>query len=177
MSAIINSAPSPAATAAQLAVQGASDTATATTDAGTADSGVGSFGALFQQLLLGKRPMVAADPVIPVVAADPAMPLTLALSADATSAAEVNPAGTLAALMPFLEGLGLLKTDTQEEGRNLKGPATTDIDDVDPAALAGIAPALTPQLVAAAAITAAQTTSGNSLPAPVRYYPCQPVLY
>ncbi len=104
MSATINSAPSPAATAAQIAMQGASDTATAATDAGTADSGVGSFGALFQQLL-GKQPVVAADPV---------MPVTLALSADATSAAEVNPAGTLAALMPFLEGLGLIKTDTAE---------------------------------------------------------------
>jgi flagellar hook-length control protein FliK len=162
MSAMISSAPSPAATAAQLTVQGASDTATAATDAGTADSGVGSFGALFQQLL-GKQPLVAADPVI--------MPATLALSADATSAAEVNPAGTLAALMPFLEGLGLLKSDTPGDGRDLKDPATVDTDDVDPAALAGIAPALTPQLVAAAAITAAQTTAGNSSPAPALILP------
>lgn len=152
MSATINSAPSPAATAAQIAVQGASDTATAATDTGTADSGVGSFGALFQQLL-GKQPLVVADPV---------MPVTLALSADATSAAEVNPAGTLAALMPFLEGLGLIKTEAADAGKNIEDPAMQDTDDVDAATLAGIAPALTPQLVAAAAITAAQATSGNT---------------
>lgn len=161
MSATINSAPSSATAVAQIAMQGAADTATAAADAGTADSGVGSFGALFQQLL-DKQPGLAADPV---------MPVTLALSADATSAAELNPAGTLAALMPFLEGLGLIKTDTPGDGRDLKDPATADTDDVDPAALAGIALALTPQLVAAAAITAAQTTSGNSSPAPALILP------
>ena len=164
MSATINSAPSPATTVAQIAMQGAADTATAAADAGTADSGVGSFGALFQQLL-GKQPVVAADPV---------MPVSLALSADATSAAEVNPAGTLAALMPFLEGMGLIKTDTPGDDRDLKDPAAPDTDDVDPAALAGIAPALTPQLVAAAAITAAQTTAGNSSPAPALILPDAP---
>jgi flagellar hook-length control protein FliK len=157
MSATINSAPSPAAPLAQVAVNGAgaSDTANGAADSGAADSGVGSFGALFQQLL-GKQPVVAGDSARAAVQALPA-------AEDATSlAAGDNPADTLAALMPLLEGMGLINTDTTEARRALKDLATTDTDDVDAAALAGIAPALTPQLLAAAAITAAQASSGNS---------------
>jgi flagellar hook-length control protein FliK len=154
MSATISSAPSPAAPVAQIAVNGAgaTDTAAVVADSGAADSGVGSFGALFQQLL-SRRPAVEAEPV---------MLTPLALSADVPSATEVNPAGTLAALMPFLEGMGLIKTDTAEASRDLKDPATQDTDDVDAAALAGIASALTPQLVATAAITAAQASAATS---------------
>jgi flagellar hook-length control protein FliK len=148
MSATISSAPSPAAPVAQIAMNGAgaTNTSAVVADSGAADSGVGSFGALFQQLL-GKQPVVAADPAM------------LVQPVDTTPATEVNPAGTLAALMPFLEGMGLIKTDVAEITKDLQDLATSDTDEVDAETLAGIAPALTPQLLAAAAITAAQTTS------------------
>lgn len=159
MSAMINSAPSPAAPAAQLAmnIAGAPATAAVPADSGAADSGVASFGALFQQLL-GKQAVSAADPLALA---------TLVLPADAATATatEVNPVGALAALMPFLEGLGLIKTETAEAGTDLENPLTTDTAEVDAAALAGIAPALTPQLLTAAAITAARATAGNSVQA------------
>jgi len=154
MSATINSAPSPASPALALAPNGtgALDAIAITADPGAADSGVGSFGALFQQLL-GKQPVNAVDPAVLA---------TLVLPEDGAATTEINPVGTLAALMPFLEGLGLIKTNITEGSSDLKDPAMPDTDDIDPAALAGIATALTPQMVAAAAITAAQTTSGNS---------------
>lgn len=143
MSATINTAPNPAASSVQVAMNGANSTESTAVaaNAGDTESNVGSFGALFKQLL-GKEPVADADSG------------TFIFPADATKGTDPSTDGTLAALLPFLEGMGLVQTDTAQAGKNLK-----DIpEDTDETPLAGFASALTAQITVTAD-TAAQPNS------------------
>lgn len=147
MPATISSLPSTAAPAAQIALSasGTTDSAMTEADAG----GMASFAELFQRLA-GQQLSANTDPVQMILPAEAV--LAAATAAEPTEVGE----NTLAALMPFLEAMGF----TQDEKRGTEKLELTD-EDTDASLLAGIATALTPQLTAAPAISAAQPGTGN----------------
>ncbi|MBA3034093.1 MAG: flagellar hook-length control protein FliK [Gammaproteobacteria bacterium] len=145
MSATIHTASSPAVSLVPATQAGAgdADTAFASSDAGNPEQ----FTALFQQLL-GKQ--ISAD------VGQNAMVLP------AGTAIEVDPAqlsDTLAALLPFLDALGLTKNDARKAAGDVLKSLTEVSAEGSP--LAGLAVALSPQSANDPAISAARERFGN----------------
>lgn len=157
MPATISSIPSPALPVAQFAMS-AADASDGASVSSSADTGQGAFAELFQKLT-GKQLSADAD------AGATALPIDVMMAATtATDSAEAGDA--LVALLPFLEAMGLVKTETApEEGHDTLLPGKGE--DVDASPLAGIASALTPQLSAATAAISAGNGAQSGLPAPL----------
>lgn len=155
MSATISTAPNPATPTVQALLTGVSEPG-ATLDSSDA-SDAGQFTALFQQLLSGQLAIDAA--------AQPGL-----LPAETVVAtASVDPGAALAALLPFIEALGLTQN---------AAAASADIEenllkeDSAGSPLAGLAAALTAQSASKTAISAANSAAedGGRRPAAALTY-------
>ncbi len=152
MSAIISPAPSPAASTAQIALSSSGSADAAATDT----AGAGSFAALFQQLA-GKQLSTNLRPDQTVLPTD-----------TATAIENTETGDSLTALLPFLEAMGLMPVAAASTNPDKTEMSAEEI--ADASLLAGIAPALTPQLAPmanTAAISAVQLSAANNAQVPL----------
>ncbi|MEW6164216.1 MAG: flagellar hook-length control protein FliK [Pseudomonadota bacterium] len=158
MSAIISLPPGAALTATQAALNGPAGVDGAGGLSGDA-GGTGSFAALFQQLA-GKQ--LSAELLGQIdVSADAADAAAAAGDAEAIAGED------LAALMPFLEAMGIVPVaPVPTEAGEISG-VPVDADPTEALPLAGIAPVLPAQTGSAAAISAVEAGDHAVSPAPL----------
>ncbi len=138
MPAQLSAAPGQALSAAQNILHPASAAASGLTTAADTPAGdhAPSFAALFRQLAARQ------------LSGDEA-PISLQLQADATVTTEVEATDALSALLPFLEGMGMIPADGEAADQVAQADLATEVAAPEDSALALAVPASAPAITAA----------------------------